>query len=452
MTATPGAATESCGPTALKLAANTSSAPISCGITASACELSAGNSLRRPTAPTAMSPGSVAGNAGDALVARLVDLLRDELGESLAHHADEDQVELAYDALIERGEQIAHPSFRNHLEHMQLRFRSASGDALLGVRGIDDAGAVSAVCQRVLCPAVVGGAGSEVLALRDVVQQRMRGIATRIDDADPHAAPREAPGGRVDAHQTLPPAKQPLLGKIGIELPERAQPDGIDAAAEARRADDAVPVVRCRPDEDRLDRIDGAAEETEARGSVLVRDRLGGQTCRKSADVDHHGRAGERRLALADHPDGHLTRRRPQRQQCPDGHGARGERMTVRARQQAVAFDDESRGRGGPQPLRLAFLDLRYQHLVDAAALGAERQGAAQPQAPHHFDVILTAQVLGHLIHRLRRIAERLTRRAHSRTDQKALTPSATPGRRTAAFATFRAGTLAAGLACSSAR
>src|SRR5215472_2990526 len=98
----------------------------------------------------------------------------------------------------------------------------------------------------------------------------MHVVATRVDDADAHAATGETPGSRIDAHHALSPALQALRGEIGIELGERAQPDGVDAGAEARGADQTVPVIRGGPDEDRLDRVDGAAEEVEARGAALV--------------------------------------------------------------------------------------------------------------------------------------------------------------------------------------
>jgi len=53
-----------------------------------------------------------------------------------------------------------------------------------------------------------------------------------------------------------------------------------------------------RPDEQRLDCLDRASEESDARGSGFVRERLG----RQSTSFDDDRRPGERLIALADSP------------------------------------------------------------------------------------------------------------------------------------------------------
>ena len=112
-------------------------------------------------------------DARDAFAPRLLQLLAHQLGESVTHDADVDEIELAFDAFIQRRQQVADAALRNDLEHVQLGLGRAAADALLGARCVDDAGAVRPVRHEVVGPACICAARGEVLAARDVPQQRM---------------------------------------------------------------------------------------------------------------------------------------------------------------------------------------------------------------------------------------------------------------------------------------
>ena len=150
-----------------------------------------------------------------------------------------------------------------------------------------------------------------------------------------------------------------------------------------------------RPDEQRLDRLHRASEESEARGSGLVGERLG----RQAASVDDDRRPGERLIALADHANGNLGGDGAQRQQRPDRRDPRSQRQVVGTGQHRVAFDDQMRRCRRAQSLRLVLLDLGHHHLAHAAAIGHEGLCTAELDALHDFDVLLMSEVLDDAVH-----------------------------------------------------
>ncbi len=161
-----------------------------------------------------------------------------------------------------------------------------------------------AVRDEILDPTRFRARGREILPLRHVPQQRMRTVATRIDDADSDSRPAEAAAGRVDPHQALTPALQSRGRKVGKELAQGSQPDGVDTGAQARRRDDTIPMIGSRPDEQYLHRLDRSSEEGNSRRSGFVRQGLSGQ----SASVDDDCSFGERLIAFANNPNRNLGR------------------------------------------------------------------------------------------------------------------------------------------------
>src|ERR1700736_6202014 len=81
-------------------------------------------------------------DARNPFLARLEQLLTQQLRELISHNADVDQVEVPLDAFIDSSQQIAHATSRNDLEHLQLGPGRATDDTLAGVRSVDDAGAM----------------------------------------------------------------------------------------------------------------------------------------------------------------------------------------------------------------------------------------------------------------------------------------------------------------------
>jgi hypothetical protein len=77
------------------------------------------------------------------------------------------------------------------------------------------------------------------------------------------------------------------------------------------------------------------------------------------------------------------------------------------------------------QSLRLVVLDLGYDHLVDAAAIGHEGLRTAEVDALHDFDVFLMTEVLDHAVHGKLGMGERPATGCRTGTDEKSLPPPA---------------------------
>src|SRR5260221_14349467 len=94
---------------------------------------------------------------------------------------------------------------------MKLRLRREPQDALgcLGAAG-DDAGAQRAVRDRIFGPARVAAPADQVLAARNMLQQGMRVVATRVDEANAYArrGKTRTRTRLVEAHQALTPTQQ----------------------------------------------------------------------------------------------------------------------------------------------------------------------------------------------------------------------------------------------------
>ena len=150
-----------------------------------------------------------------------------------------------------------------------------------------------------------------------------------------------------------------------------------------------------RPDEQRLDGLDRASEESEPRGSGFVGERLG----RQAVSIDNDRRPGERLIALADHANGNFGRDGAQRQQRPDRRHPRRQRHVVGTGQQRVAFDDQMWWRSRAQSLRLGLVDLGHHHLAYAAAIGREGLRATELDALENFDVLLMTEVVDDAVH-----------------------------------------------------
>src|SRR5262249_20099709 len=150
--------------------------------------------------------GSRGGYARDALEPRFAELARDELGLFAPARIDAYDVDLARDAFVERGEQIADSASGNHSQDVHLGFGGAARDPAAVVRGPgDQSRAVRAMAERVLRPAVVAALACEVLTARDVAQGRMRVVASGVDDRDAHAGAGQVVR-LIEAHDALVPA------------------------------------------------------------------------------------------------------------------------------------------------------------------------------------------------------------------------------------------------------
>src|SRR5882757_226979 len=150
----------------------------------------------------------------------------------------------------------------------------------------------------------------------------MRIVAPGVYYPDPDTLAGETTHRRIDSHEALAPAEQPLSGKVRINFRERSQLDGVDTGAQAGPGYEAIPMVGRRPDEQRTDRLRGAAEESDTRVSAFVRECLS----RQLACVNDNRRPGERLIALSDHANGNVSRNGAQRQQRPDRRDVRGYR------------------------------------------------------------------------------------------------------------------------------
>ena len=212
-----------------------------------------------------------------------------------------------------------------------------------------------------------------------------------------------------------------------MKLRERPQPHRIRAGAEARRTEQAIPVVGGSPDEQRLDCLDRPPEESDARGPRIVGERLRGE----SASFDDHDRAGKRLIALADHANGYIGCNGPEWQQRRDRRGPRRDRQTVRIGEQPVGLDDQVRRCSSPQPLRPGLVEPRHHDLVEPEA-GSEGLGAAEPNALDDFHVLHAPEVLDHLVHGLLRISERLSGKSADADDVTLGSPAGSRGRQSA--------------------
>src|SRR6266566_4623030 len=111
---------------------NRPSAPTGWPIAICALWLSGGNSPSLPTSVTASVLAALSGNcaspprasgrrdACQSCLACLRELERDQLAGLIAAHADLDHVDLPFDALVERLEQVAEAAAGEYLEDVQL--------------------------------------------------------------------------------------------------------------------------------------------------------------------------------------------------------------------------------------------------------------------------------------------------------------------------------------------
>src|SRR5262249_1722059 len=145
--------------------------------------------------------------------------------------AQVDDVDVELDAIIESLQQVAESPAGEDLEDVDLGLRHESAEHLARlVTRADDAGAMRAVTDDVLQPALRVGPLRQVDTVSDVSQQRMAGVGPRIHECDPDTLAGERFGDAVEAHQDLSPAVAELDRKPSHRLLQRAQPHHIDLA------------------------------------------------------------------------------------------------------------------------------------------------------------------------------------------------------------------------------
>ena len=149
-------------------------------------------------------------------MSRSLQLLFQSLGRLGTTEAQVHHIDLFFDAVFERIDQLADLSAGEKFAGMNFCIGGETADANGRIKPCNHASAVRAVRQRIDGPGTgVGVFVDDVVAMRDVGEVLMLIGSARINDCNAYALAPQVRRQLVEPHGFLSPAELLLLGKIG---------------------------------------------------------------------------------------------------------------------------------------------------------------------------------------------------------------------------------------------